>query len=204
MPPTGWPWPRLANHRPRCRRLEPVGNTLAASGRLDSGPSPRQRSAGGSFPLLLTRQAPLRCRPLLEPAAVRSAKHRLCSSSFPLTPCGSLAAQPPNLPQGDEAWPPRRRWFPRVGQYCAVGPRRPDLPLGWATTGSAVGRSIKPARCQQVAAPNESVHNSYRLSHNGQLPYSSCRTVSTSPFTSFSIVSNRTRLVVLSRGLCKL
>ncbi len=63
MPPTGWPWPRLANHRPRCRRFEPVGTTPAASGLLDSAPSPRQRSAGGSFPLLLTRQALLRCRP---------------------------------------------------------------------------------------------------------------------------------------------
>ncbi len=63
MPPTGWPWPRLANHRPRCRRFEPVGTTPAASGLLDSAPSPRQRSAGGSFPLLLTRQASLRCRP---------------------------------------------------------------------------------------------------------------------------------------------
>lgn len=49
IPPTDWPWPRLANHRPRCRRLGPVGTTRAASGRLGSGPSPRQRTAGGSF-----------------------------------------------------------------------------------------------------------------------------------------------------------
>ena len=104
---------------------------------------------------------------------MRWAKHRLCvGGSFPLTPRRSLAAQPPNFPRGDEAWPPRLQWIPRVGQYFAVGPRLPALPLGWATTGSDVGRSIKPARCPPVAAQNESVDNSYRLSHNGQLQFS--------------------------------
>ena len=124
---------------------------------------------GGLLPLFRTCPAPLPCQPpSAAPAAAVGWLTTACvvaGASKP-SPRRPLAAQTPGIcvetiGRGDPA-----SGVPLcVGRRSDAGPR----PLGWPTTGCAVGGSIKTTPCGPLAVRAEWIDNSYRLSQNGQL-----------------------------------
>ena len=153
MPPTGCPWPRLANHRPRCRQFEAVGTTPMVNALQELRTFAEAVQLGRCVSVVADTSGLATM-----PAAGRSWIPWLCSGLntatvsailFPLTPRRPLAAQPPHSFEAT-----RLGHLAAGGSRLSVNPSLPALPPSWPTTASAVDRSIKPAPCRPPVAPN--------------------------------------------------